>query len=103
MWDTARTGRTIADGLRTTSVGKLNWRHICELVDDVVTVSEDAIRSAMRSVILDAKVVCEASGAVAVAGYLSHGGASDGPAVAVVSGGNVEPDLLVDVLAEAES
>lgn len=103
VWDTARTGRTIADGLRTTSVGKLNWRHICELVDDVVTVSEDTIRSAMRSVILDAKVVCEASGAVAVAGYLSHGGASDGPAVAVVSGGNVEPELLVDVLAEAES
>lgn len=98
VWDAALTKRTIADGLRTTSVGELNWRHIRELVDDVVTVSEDEIRSAMRSVILDVKVVCEPSGAVAVAGYLAHGGASDGSAVAVVSGGNVEPKLLVEVL-----
>lgn len=102
LWDTAKTGRTIADGLRTPSVGEVNWRHIFELVDDVVTVSEDAIRSAMRSVILDAKVVCEPSGAVAVAGYLEHGTGRVGPAVAVVSGGNVEPDLLVDVLAGAD-
>lgn len=99
LWDTALTGRTIADGLRTPSVGKSNWHHIMELVDDVVTVSEDAIRSAMRAVILDALVVCEPSGAVAVAGYLEHGRASIGPAVAVLSGGNVEPALLIDVLA----
>ncbi|MBA3264745.1 MAG: threonine/serine dehydratase [Nocardioidaceae bacterium] len=99
VWDTAKTGRTIADGLRTPSVGELNWRHIVALVDDVVTVSEGAILSAMRSVVLDAKVVCEPSGAVAVAGFLERVEASAGPAVAVVSGGNVDPDLLADVLA----
>ena len=94
-WTTDRTGRTIADGLRTTSVGELNWRHITGLVDDVVLVSEDAIRAAMRAVVLDAKLVCEPSGAVAVAGYLEHPSTvGQGPAVAVVSGGNVAPELL---------
>ncbi len=99
-WDTALTGRTIADGLRTTSVGELNWRHITALVDYVVTVSEVDIRSAMRSVLLDARLVCEPSGAVAVAGYLTRPDVvATGPTVAVVSGGNVSPDLLRDVLA----
>jgi threonine dehydratase len=100
-WDTALTGRTIADGLRTGSVGELNWRHITALVDDVVTVTEDEIRSAMRDVVLRAHLVCEPSGAVALAGYQIHpeviGG---GPAVAVVSGGNVSADLLRSVLAD---
>ena len=98
-WDTERTGRTIADGLRTVSVGELNWRHITALVDDVVTVSEDEIREAMRDVILDTRLVCEPSGAVAVAGFRAHPHvAGPGPVVAVVSGGNVATDLLVDVL-----
>jgi threonine dehydratase len=99
VWDTALTGRTVADGLRTPSVGELNWRHIVSLVDDVVTVSEEQIRAAMRAVILDARVVCEPSGAVGVAGFLAHPEVvGSGPAVAVVSGGNVSPDLLVEVL-----
>ncbi|MBA3311028.1 MAG: threonine/serine dehydratase [Nocardioidaceae bacterium] len=99
-WDSADTGRTIADGLRVPTVGELTWRHITALVDDVVTVSEDAIRSAMRAVVLDAKVVAEPSGAVAVAGYLAHSDVvGPGPAVAIISGGNVEPALLRDVLA----
>jgi len=99
-WDSADTGRTIADGLRVPTVGELPWRHITALVDDVVTVSEDAIRSAMRAVVLDAKVVAEPSGAVAVAGYLAHHDVlGPGPAVAIISGGNVQPALLRDVLA----
>jgi threonine dehydratase len=99
VWDAALTGRTVADGLRTSSVGELNWRHIHRLVDDVVTVTEDQIRSAMRAVVLDARVVCEPSGAVGVAGFLAHSEVvGAGPAVAVVSGGNVSPDLLAEVL-----
>ncbi|MDQ3485824.1 MAG: threonine/serine dehydratase [Actinomycetota bacterium] len=100
-WDSADTGRTIADGLRVPAVGELNWSIISELVDDVVTVSEAEILAAMRATILTSKVVCEPSGAVSVAGYLAYAerfGA--GPAVAIVSGGNVDPDLLVDVLGE---
>lgn len=98
-WDSADTSRTIADGLRVQAVGDLNWSVISDLVDDVVTVSEEDIKAAMRATILRAKVLCEPSGAVAVAGYHSYAGRfGGGPAVAIVSGGNVEPALLVDVL-----
>ena len=71
-WTAEQTGRTMADGLRVQSVGELNWRHITAYVDDVVTVSEDAIRSAMRGVVMESKLVCEPSGAVSVAGFTEH-------------------------------
>ena len=99
IWPAAQTGRTIADGLRTTSVGELNWEHIAALVDDVITVTEDEILAAMRRIVLDDKLVCEPSGAVAVAGYLADHAASAGLAVAVVSGGNVDPACSSEVLA----
>ena len=100
-WDAARTGQTIADGLRVTAVGHLPWRHIQAYVDDVVTVTEEQIRDAVRRLLLECKLVCEPSGAVAVAGFLAHESAlADGPAVAVLSGGNVEPTLLRALLAE---
>lgn len=98
-WPAALTGRTIADGLRVQGVGERNWDHIRALVDDVVTVSEEQIVSAMRSIVLESHLVCEPSGAVALAGVLAHrecGGS--GPAVAVVSGGNVAPTLLASIL-----
>lgn len=99
-WEAQRTARTIADGLRVQAVGELNWRHITAYVDDVVTVSEDAIRTAMRTIILECKLLAEPSGAVSVAGFLEHHElAGHGTAVAVVSGGNVEAELLREVLA----
>lgn len=99
-WEAHRTARTIADGLRVEAVGELNWRHIATHVDAVVTVSEDAIRSAMRRVVLECKLVAEPSGAVSVAGFLEHHQlAGHGAAVAVVSGGNVEADLLQEIVA----
>jgi threonine dehydratase len=96
VWDPAVTARTIADGLRVAGVGRLNWTHIRALVDDVVTVSEHEIEEALRRIVLDAKLVCEPSGAVAYAGYLraAQTRARSGPSVAVVSGANVEPSLL---------
>ena len=100
-WSAARTGQTIADGLRVTTVGDLPWRHIQAYVDDVVTVSEDQIRDAVRRLLLEAKLVCEPSGAVAVAGALASAPRpARGPVVAVLSGGNVEPTLLRALLAE---
>lgn len=101
-WGADLTGRTIADGLRVQAVGEQNWYHITAYVDDVVTVTEDAIRSALRHLVLDCKVVAEPSGAVSVAGFLQHharGG--HGPAVAVVSGGNIEPVVLAELLSGA--
>lgn len=98
-WSTDRTGRTIADGLRVSGVGELNWLHIQSCVDDVVTVSEKAILAAMRYIVLSDRLVCEPSGAVAVAGCLEYPGwLMTGPTVAVVSGGNVEPALLAEVV-----
>lgn len=100
-WEAARTGQTIADGLRVQSVGELPWRHIRTYVDDVVTVTEEQIKDAVRRVLLHSKLLCEPSGAVAVAGYLaSPAAAGQGPAVAVLSGGNVEPTMLRALLAQ---
>lgn len=99
VWDAERTGRTIADGLRVTAVGELNWRHVAALVDDAVTVTEDEITEAVRRIVLESKLVAEPSGAVAAAGYLAHPEVcAPGPAVAVVSGGNVEPSTLATLL-----
>jgi threonine dehydratase len=100
VWGPERTQRTIADGLRSTSVGELPWEHIKSYVDDVITVTEKQIRETMRAIVVESRLVAEASGAVALAAHLfardrlpasSH-------TVAVVSGGNADPSLLADVL-----
>jgi threonine dehydratase len=91
--------RTMADGLRTQSIGAINFDHIRKFVDDIVTVSEDEIREAMRRLAGNPKTVAEPSGAVAVAGFLFRG--SELPRctihVAVISGGNIEPGMLAEL------
>jgi threonine dehydratase len=93
--------RTMADGLRTQSVGEINLAHIRQYVDDVVAVSEEEIVKAMRVMALNAKLVAEPSGAVTFAAFLFH--AEQLPRarqnVAVISGGNVEPEALARALA----
>jgi threonine dehydratase len=100
-WLPEQTYRTIADGLRTTALGEIPWRQIQRYVDDIVTVTEDEILDAVRRLAVDARIVAEASGAVAVAAYLHHADALGlhGDTVAVVSGGNIAPDLLAELLA----
>lgn len=98
-WPVEETYRTVADGLRVSPVGELPWRHIQKYVDDVVTVSEDGILAAMRRLALDARLVAEPSGATAVAAYLEVSDLPRGRTVAVLSGGNVDPRLLAEVLA----
>ena len=100
-WDAARTGRTIADGLRVQAVGELNWRHITAYVDDVVTVSEEAIRSrhAPHRRRLQAGLRAQWCGQRGRATSSTHSLAGRGPAVAVVSGGNVDPRVLAETLA----
>ena len=99
-WTTTQTYRTIADGLRTTSVGEIPWRQIRQYVDDIVTVSEDQIRDGVRRLAADARLVAEPSGAVAYAAYIHHAGAlrGAGKVVAVVSGGNIAPEMLADIV-----
>jgi threonine dehydratase len=97
-----RVSSTLADGLRTQSIGPINFEHIRRFVDDMITVTEDEIRSAMRRLAANARIVAEPSGAVTFAAYLFH--AKELPeakkTVAVLSGGNVDPQLLAQVLAE---
>lgn len=95
-----QTSKTIADGLRVQRLGELTWPHVQRFVDDIVTVTEEQIREAMRVVVSEARLVVEPSGAVSLAAWLFHQGElpAAGPAVVVISGGNVERALLLDVL-----
>jgi threonine dehydratase len=101
-WGAELTSRTIADGLRTQSVGERNFAHIQAFVDGIITVTEAEIRAAMRAIVAATRLVPEPSGAVPVAALLFH--AAELPeyrkAAAVVSGGNVDPALLAEVLTE---
>jgi threonine dehydratase len=94
-WPAAKTTRTICDGLRTQSLGKLNFEHILRYVDGITTVSDDEIRAAMRVMLLTAGLVAEPSGAVTLAAALFR--RNDLPqsrtVVTVLSGGNIEPEL----------
>jgi threonine dehydratase len=102
-WPAELTSRTIADGLRTQSVGQRNFAHIQAFVDGIITVTEAEIRAAMRAIVATTRLVPEPSGAVAAAALLFH--VAELPpyvrAVAVVSGGNVDPKFLAQVLAES--
>lgn len=97
-WPVAQRNRTIADGLRSTP-SELTFAHLQQVLDAVITVSEDEIRSAVRELAMCGHLVAEPSGAVALAGYRS-GSTPAGPTAVVVSGGNIEPALLQDILTD---
>ena len=86
-----QTSRTIADGLRTQSVGERNFEHIQKFVDGFISVSEEEIRESVRRLIRDAHLVAEPSGAVPYAAFLFHAREfPTGKTAVVVSGGNME-------------
>ena len=103
-WPAEKTTRTISDGLRTQSVGTLNFEHVLRYVDGIATVSEEEILSAMRLMLTVTKLVPEPSGAVTLAAALYHAeeiGLHETRKVAVVlSGGNLEPALKDHLLEE---
>jgi len=92
--------RTVADALRVQRLGEAPFEHIRTFVDDIVAVTEEEILEAMRRLALRVRLVAEPSGAVTFAAHLFH--SKELPAsrltVAVISGGNVEPGLLAEVL-----
>jgi threonine dehydratase len=102
-WTAAQTTRTICDGLRTQSVGVLNFEHILRYVDGIVTVSEDKIVAAMRVMLAATGLVAEPSGAVTLAAALFHHGELPKceKMVAVLSGGNIEPEMRQQLGADA--
>ncbi len=91
--------QTAADGLRTQSIGEINFEHIRRYVDDIITVNEQEIYEAMRLLASNEKTVAEPSGAVATAGFLFHAGQLPRTRVnvAVISGGNIAPETLADL------
>jgi threonine dehydratase len=96
-----QTSRTIADGLRTQSLGETNFEHIQRYVDGFISVSEEEIRAAVRRLAFDAHLIAEPSGAVPLAAALFHRNdfPSSGKTVAIVSGGNIAPVMLKEILA----
>jgi len=94
-----QTSQTIADGLRTQSIGAINFEHIKRYVDDILTVSELEIRQAMQWLATNPKTIAEPSGAVAVAGFLFHQEQLPRTSmnVAIISGGNIDPQMLQEI------
>lgn len=103
-WEAERTGSTIADGVRSQQIGARPFAHLSRLLDDVVTVSEAEIAAGVRLLAEEARIVAEPSGAVAPAAArfrAREAGVAGlaGTVVAVVSGGNVDPERYLGYLA----
>ncbi|MBB5056225.1 threonine dehydratase [Granulicella aggregans] len=102
-WPAEKTTRTIGDGLRTQSLGRLNFEHVLKYVDGIVAVSEEEIFAATRFYLQSTKLVPEPSGAVTLAAALFH--AAELPkaerVVVILSGGNIEQELKDQLMAES--
>ena len=97
--------QTMADGLRTQSVGPINFEHIRNYVDQILTVGEDEIRQATLLLAKNPRTVAEPSGAVAVAAFLFHRERlpDSKTNVAILSGGNIDPTMLWQLQSETDS
>ncbi|GAA2749010.1 L-threonine ammonia-lyase [Amnibacterium kyonggiense] len=95
---TVRTTPTIADGIAVGTPGRLTFEIVRDLVDDVVTVSDDETASALLVLLERAKLVVEPAGAVGVAALLSGKITAPGRTVAVLSGGNIDPLMMERVI-----
>ncbi|MBX3091476.1 MAG: threonine ammonia-lyase [Cryobacterium sp.] len=89
---------TIADGIAVSKPGALNFAIIRELVDDIVTVSDDDTARALLVLLERAKLVVEPAGAVAVAAIVTGKVENLGTAVALLSGGNIDPQVMERVI-----
>ncbi|MFD7864924.1 threonine ammonia-lyase [Streptomyces sp. NPDC057682] len=98
-----RSLQTMADGIKVGRPGDVPFRIVQELVDEVVTVTEDELSSALLLCLERAKMVVEPAGASPVAALLGDPGAFRGPVVAVLSGGNVDPLLMQRILTHGMS
>jgi threonine dehydratase len=102
-WEASRTGSTIADGVRSQGIGRRPFAHLSRLLDDIVTVPEAEIAAAVRLIAEEARLVVEPSGALAPAAARFRAReagltALSGTVVAVVSGGNVDPERYRELL-----
>lgn len=102
-WPSESVGRTIADGMRMESPAPLPFAHLVRHLDAVLTVSEDDIRAAMVRAADELRLIVEPSGATTLAAYTVHRAGLRPPVVAVISGGNVDPDRYAEMIATARS
>ena len=96
-WSIEDRNRTIADGLRS-QPSELTFAHLQNVLDGLITVSENEIRAAVRELVYRSHLVAESSGAVALAAY-RQGLTPPGRTVMILSGGNIEPPMLQEILA----
>jgi len=89
---------TIADGTRTPSLGAVTFPLVLEYVDDMRTVSEDAIVEAVRFLFFRTKLVVEPSGALGVAALLSGAVPASGRVGVILSGGNIDGPTMARIL-----
>ncbi len=96
---------TVADGIAVKDPGEEMVAMVQRLADELVTVEEDEVGEAMVFLLERAKLVVEGAGAVGVAALIGErvGGACDGSTVAILSGGNVDPGLLAEVVRRHET
>jgi threonine dehydratase len=91
-------GFTLADGIAVKSVGELTGRILEDNLDDMVSVTDEEICSAIVLLLERSKLVVEGAGAVGVAALLSGKAGGEGRALAVLSGGNIDPTMLISVM-----
>lgn len=89
---------TMADGIAVPRPAEITLAHVRDLVDDIVTVTEDDISRALLFALERAKLVVEPAGAAAMAAVLAHPQRFQAPLVAVLSGGNIDPVLMMRVI-----
>lgn len=89
---------TMADGIAVGKPGDITFQAVREYVDDMITVSEESLSRAVLTVAERAKLIIEPAGAAAVAAIMDDPTAFETPAVAVLSGGNIDPLLLGKVI-----
>jgi threonine dehydratase len=94
---------TMADGIANKAVSELTLAHVAALVDEVVTVTEEDISRALLLLLERAKTVVEPAGAVPLAAALAGRLPGEGTACLVLSGGNVDPTLLMRVISHGLS
>lgn len=91
-------GATMADGIAVAQPGSIPFAIVAELVDEVITVSEEAMSRALIGMLERSKLLVEPAGIAAVAALLDRPHDFEGPVVPVLSGGNVDPLVLLDVI-----
>lgn len=89
---------TIADGIAVGRPGDLTFAHVSKLVDEVVTVTDEDISRALLMLLERGKQVVEPAGAVGVAALLAGAVRAETPVVSVLSGGNIDPLLMLRVI-----